>query len=147
MPVTLTANYKEIFATETVEKIDELLEENYDLEAMITFIDEMGSEADFIAWYETYVEMGEAIGYEAVDALIEEIDIEAVDGCDERYQGCFDNEKEFAEYFYNEMGAYRDIPDGIVVDWEATWETSLYYDFTACRDGHSYKPCHIFRDH
>jgi len=146
MAVTLTANYKEIFAAETVEKIDELLEENYDLQAMITFIDEMGSEDDFIAWYETYVEMGEAIGYEAVDALIEEMGIEAVEGCDERYQGCFDNEKEFAEYFYDEMGAYHAIPDGIVVDWEATWETGLYYDFTACRDGDKYKPCHIFRD-
>jgi hypothetical protein len=28
MPVTLTNNYKEIYSTETVEKIDELLEEN-----------------------------------------------------------------------------------------------------------------------
>jgi hypothetical protein len=67
-----------------------------------------------------------------------------VECCDERYQGCFNDEAEFAESFYDEMG--YDIPSGIVVDWEATWETSLRYDFTACNDGTSYRSMHIFRD-
>jgi hypothetical protein len=145
MSVTFTANYKEVLNAVTVEKIDELLDENYALDDMLEFIDER-NENDFVNYYEEYVRCGEAIGYDAVDALIDEMGcVSDVEGCDERYQGFYDDEAEFAEYFHNEMGNY--VPDGIVVDWEATWDTSLRYDFTACRDGSSYKPCHIFRDH
>ncbi len=144
MSITLTANYKETLSTETVEKIDELLEDNYALEDMLKFIDEY-NEGDFVAFYEEYVRCGEAIGYEAVDALIGEMGcVSYIEGCDELYQGCYDNEAEFAESFYNDMGF--DFPSGIVVDWEATWEQSLRYDYTACNDGYGYKPCHIFRD-
>ena len=145
MSVTFTANYKEVLNAVTVEKIDELLDENYDRDAMLVFIDEH-NEDDFVNYYEEYVRCGEIIGYEAVDALIEEMGcISYIEDCDERYQGFYDDEAEFAEYFHNEMGNY--VPEGIVVDWEATWDTSLRYDYTACRDGSSYKPCHIFRDH
>jgi len=145
MPVTLTVNYKETLNAVTVEMIDELIDEQYDLDAMLVFIDEH-NEDDFVNYYEEYVRCGEIIGYEAVDALIEEMGcISYIEDCDERYQGFYDDEAEFAEYFHNEMGNY--VPEGIVVDWEATWDTSLRYDYTACRDGSSYKPCHIFRDH
>jgi hypothetical protein len=144
MSVTLTVNYKETLKAETVEFIDDLLEENYALDDILKFIDEYNEE-DFVSYYEEYVRCGEAIGYEAVDALIAEMGcISYVEDCDERYQGFYDDEAEFAEYFHNQMGTY--VPDGIVVDWEATWEQNLRYDFTACRDGSSYKPCHIFRD-
>lgn len=145
MSITMTANYKEVLNAETVEKIDELLEDNYALEDMLKFIDEY-NEGDFVAYYEEYVRCGEAIGYEAVDALIGEMGcMSDVEDCDERYMGCYDNEAEFAESFYNDMGTF--IPEGIVVDWEATWEQSLRYDYTACNDGYGYKPCHVFRDH
>jgi hypothetical protein len=142
MTVTLTASYQEMLTADTVDKIDELLEENYALEDMLEFIDTY-NEKDFVAYYEEYVRCGEAIGYEAVDALIGEMGhVSDIEDCDERYQGFYDDEAEFAEYVHSE--AY--IPEGIVVDWEATWEQNLRYDYTACRDGSSYKPCHIFRD-
>jgi hypothetical protein len=145
MSVTLTANYKEVLNAVTVEKIDELIDENYALDDMLEFIDER-NETLFVEHYEEYVRCGEAIGYEAVDALIDENgEMTCIDGCDERYQGCFDNEAEFAEHYHAEMGNY--VPDGIEVDWQATWDRNLYYDFTACYDGTSYRPCHIFRDH
>ncbi len=143
MTVTLTASYTEFLTEATVEKIEELKDELYGLEEMLTFIDEH-NEADFVAHYEEYVRCGEAIGYEAVDALIAELgDVSYIEDCDERYRGCYHNEAEFAEEFYTEM---YDIPDAIVVDWEATWETMLRYDFTACSDGTSYRSCHIFSD-
>ena len=145
MSITLTANYKEIFAAATVEKIDELLEDSYALDDILEFIDNH-NEADFIAHYEEYVRVGELIGYEAVDALIEEMGcISYIEDCEERYQGFFNDEAEFAEHYHNELGNY--VPEGIEVDWEATWERNLRYDFTACNDGSTYRPCHIFRDH
>ena len=144
MPITLTANYTETLAADTVSKVDELLDEAYDLEAMLTFIDEY-NETQFVTYYEEYVRCGEAIGYEAVDALIGEMGcVSDIEGCDDRYQGHFDNEAEFAEHYHAEMGNY--VPDGIEVDWQATWDRNLYYDFTACYDGDKFKPCHIFRD-
>jgi hypothetical protein len=143
MTVTLTASYQEFLAADTVSKIDELLEDNYALDDILKFIDNY-NERMFVDNYEEYVRCGEAIGYEAVDALADEDGIDNIEGCDDRYRGFFDDEADFAEHFHDEQGAY--IPDGIVVDWEATWDQNLRYDFTACRDGSSYKPCHIFSD-
>ncbi|MFZ9211948.1 MAG: hypothetical protein ACO22M_05780 [Candidatus Nanopelagicaceae bacterium] len=143
MSITLTANYKEVLDAHTVEFIDERLDENYALDDMLEFIDTY-NETDFCNYYEEYVRCGEAIGYEAVDALIEEMgDMSYIDCCDERYRGCYDNEADFAEDFYNEI---MDVPDALVIDWEATWDSNLRYDFTACRDNTSYRPCHIFSD-
>ena len=86
MSVTLTANYKETLNTETVEKIDELIDENYALDDMLEFIDTY-NEKDFVLYYEEYVRCGEAIGYEAVDALIGEMGcMSDIECCDERYQ-------------------------------------------------------------
>jgi len=144
MPVTFTDNYKEILNAVTVEKIDELLDDNYDLDAMVVFIDEH-NEDDFVKYYEDYVTASEAIGYEAVDAYVEDCGIANVDMCAERYQGCYQSTADFAEEYCTEMG--YDVPGMIVVDWEATWDRNLYYDFTACNDGQAYCPVHIFRDH
>jgi hypothetical protein len=143
MAITLTASYKETLNAATVEKIDELLDEQYSLEDILEFIDEHNEE-DLVSFYEEYVRCGEAIGYEAVDALIEEMgSLCCVEDCDERYQGCYNDEADFAEEFYSDL---YDLPCAIVVDWQATWDTALRYDFTSCRDNTSYRPVHIFRD-
>ena len=144
MPITLTANYKEIFSQKVVDQIEDLLDQDFDLQAMIEFIDE-NNEDDFYHFYEDYVSAGEAIGYEAVDAYVAEYGFSECDTMEERYQGHYQSTADFAEHFFTEMGEY--IPDAIVVDWEATWDRNLYYDFTACNDGQVYCPIHIFRDH
>jgi len=69
MSVTLTVNYKEIFKAETVEFIDELLEDNYDLNSILEFVDEH-SEDDLLTYYVDYVDQGESslsYDYDAVD--------------------------------------------------------------------------------
>ena len=143
MTVTLTASYRDMLAADTVSKIDELQEENYSLEDMLEFIDTY-NENDFVAYYEEYVRCGEAIGYEAVDALIEEMgSVSDIEDCDERYQGCYSSEADFAEEFYSDL---YEVPTALVIDWQATWDTSLRYDFTSCDDGTSYRSTHIFRD-
>jgi len=145
MPVTLTTNYRAWLKPETIEHIDNLLENNYCLDDILEFIDER-NETNFVTYYEEYVRCGEIIGYEAVDALIgENGEMSCIEDCDERYRGFYHSVEQFAEEWYTEvMGEY--IPDGIVVDWSETWERSLRYDFTACNDGTSYRPVHIFAD-
>lgn len=132
MTVTLTANYKEVLKTQTVEKIDELLEDSYCLNAILEFIDE-NNEEDFVAYYEEYVRCGEAIGYDAVDAYIKEQgDVSYIEGCDDKYRGVYNSEADFAEEYYTDL---YDVPCALVIDWQATWDTSLRYDFTFC-DGY-----------
>lgn len=130
MTVTLTANYKEVLAAATVEKIDELIDEQYALDDMLEFIDEY-NENDFVAYYEEYCRCGEAIGYDAVDALIGEMGcVSDIEGCDERFQGWYQSEADFTEDFYSNV--YGDVPVVLVVDWQATWDSSFRYDFTSC---------------
>lgn len=142
MTVTLTASYQEFLAADTVSKIDELLDEAYALDDMLEFIDNY-NENDFVAYYEEYVRCGEAIGYEAVDALIGEMGcVSDIEGCDDRYRGMYESVADFAEQTCDEMG--YSIPEFVVVDWEATWDSSLRYDFTACNAG--YREVYIFSD-
>lgn len=149
MSVTLTANYKETLAAETVEKITELIEDSYgeaygayDLDDILKFIDE-NSEEDFVSYYEEYVRCGEAIGYDAVDAYVAEMGcFSYIEGCDEFYQGVYESAADFAEEFVTDC--YGEVPSIVVVDWEQTWESALRYDFTACEAG--YRNVHIFRD-
>ena len=143
MTVTLTASYKETLKSEVVEKIDELLEDNYCLEDMLEFIDEYNAEDNFVEYYEEYVRCGEAIGYEAVDALIEENGVDSIMDCDERYQGEFTDTAEFAEYFVTEVLG-ESVSELVYPDWEMTWDRVLYYDYTACEV--SYRSTYIFRD-
>ena len=144
MSITLTQSYKQFCAPRTVEMIENLMEENYDLEAMLQFIDEH-SEDDFYHFYEDYVTAGEAIGYEAVDAYVQDCGIADVGTCEERYMGHYQSTADFAEEYYTNI-LCESIPTMIVVDWEATWDSALYSDFTACNDGQAYCPIHIFRD-
>ena len=141
MSVTLTANYKEVLNTETVEKIDELLDENYALDDMLEFIDQK-NESWFVKYYEEYVRCGEAIGYDAVDAFIDEMGgIDDIEGCDDRFRGEYESEADFAEQYYSDL---YDVPCALVVDWQATFDSSLRYDFTACEK--SYRVVYVFSD-
>ena len=133
MSITLTANYKEVLKHETVDFIEEnCIDGEYDLDDALKFIDEH-NEDDFVAYYDEYIRCGEAIGYDAVDAFIEEMGcISYVENCDDKYRGEYRTEADFAEEYYSDL---YDVPCALVVDWEATWETSLRYDFTFC-DGY-----------
>jgi hypothetical protein len=127
MSVTLQVNYKEIFATETVEKIEQLVEDNYDLDDILEFVDQ-NSEADLVAHYEEYCTAGENIGYDVVDAFVEyHGDMCYVENVEDAFRGVYHDEATFAEEYYSDV--YGELPAFVVVDWEATWKQSLTYDF------------------
>ena len=142
MSITLTASYKETLATDTVEKIDELIDENYALDDMLEFIDNY-NENDFVAYYEEYVRCGESIGYDAVDALIGEMgSVSDIEGCDDRFRGWYESEADFAEEYYSDL---HDVPCALVVDWQATYDSSLRYDYTCCEV--KYRQVAVFSDY
>jgi hypothetical protein len=47
---------------------------------------------------------------------------------EEAFYGCYDSEGEFAEQFTNDVYGF-DAPSFVVIDWEATWNCNLRYDF------------------
>jgi len=127
MSVTFAANYKEVFATETVEKIEQLVEDNYALDDILEFVDQ-NSEADLISYYEDYCSVGENIGYDVVDAFIKyHGDVSYIEYVEDAFRGVYYDEETFAEEYYNEI--YGEVPGFLVIDWEATWKQSLTYDF------------------
>ena len=127
MPVTLQVNYKEIFSAEVVEKVDQLVEDNYALDDILEFIDNNSAE-DFISYYEEYCTAGENIGYDVVDAFVKyHGSMSYVENVEDAFRGVYYNEETFAEEYYSEI--YGDVPAFLVVDWEQTWKQSLSYDF------------------
>jgi hypothetical protein len=125
MPVTFTANYKEIFNEEVANKIDEFVDDCYSLQDILDFID-ANSEDDFLHYYEEYVTQGENLGYDVVDAFVEEFGLDCVEDAEKSYYGEFRTEAEFAEEFTSDQ---YDIPPFVVIDWHETFEQHLYYDF------------------
>jgi antirestriction protein len=132
MTVTFTTNYTELFAPETVSKIEELVSESYALEDILEFIDN-NSEEQFVTYYEDYVTAGEAIGYAQVDAFVDYHGLDCVEYAVDAYRGEYNSEADFAEEFYAEQ---YNLPVEIVVDWQATWESALTYDFDFLGEGY-----------
>ena len=127
MPVTLQVNYKEIFSAEVVEKVDQLVEDNYALDDILDFVD-ANSEADLVAYYVDYCTAGERIGYDVVDAFVKyQGSMCYVENVEDAFRGVYYDGATFAEEYYNDI--YGEVPAFLVVDWDATWEQSLRYDF------------------
>ncbi len=126
MSVTLTANYRETLAPETLELVDRLLTEQFSLEDILVFIDE-NTEEEFCDHYEVYVELGENYGYEAVDAFVKEGGgLDQLDKFDSAYIGEYSSPARMAEDFLeHEVDRLHYM---IVVDWEATAEYLLDHD-------------------
>ena len=114
---------------EVLDLIEELKEQNYHDEDMFDFINEYGQD-NFVQYYQEYVEQGEDYSYEAVDAFIAEYDIDCIAHFSDAYYGQYDSEEQFAEQFVGDCysSQLKDLP--VVIDWTATWESNLRYDFT-----------------
>lgn len=115
-----------IFSAETQELIDRLQSNTFAYDDMLEFIVNHG-ENDFRKYYEQYVEFGERYSYAAVDAFIEAFGVDLIEDFEQAYHGEYETPAEFVEDFMNSMG--YEIPDYIVVDWNATWERNLRHDF------------------
>lgn len=127
MPVTISTSYTEVFKPETVEFIQELLDDNYELTDILEFVD-AHSEDDLVAYYETYVEQGERVGYEVVDAFVELNGFCDVENCEDAYVGIYADGASFAEEMIEEQGG---------------WERGLAYDYDIVEKG--FRNCFIFR--
>ena len=128
MSITMTKNWKNILSPITVEFIEaNCIEGEYALDDALEFIDEHG-EDDFLTFYDTYIEQGEKVGYDVVDAFIKENGIVNVEYCEDAFVGCADSEAAFVEdYLENVMEV--EIPCWVAIDYQATWDASVRFDY------------------
>jgi hypothetical protein len=104
------------------------VEGEYALDDVLEFIEENG-EDDFLTFYDTYIEQGERCGYDVVDSFIKENGIVNVEHCEDAFVGCYSSEAAFVEEYLDEVMEVE-IPCWLVVDFQATWDSSVRFDFT-----------------
>lgn len=124
MSITFTDTYRDILTAPTLELIDRL-EDECDLGCMLKFIDE-NTEEQFQEYYEQYVELGEATGYEAVDAFIKQNDISDLDHFVDAYLGEYDSPYCMAQDYF--AGETDRLDYRISIDWEDTAAYLLDHD-------------------
>ena len=126
--MTLTAVPIEV-ASELSQKcldyITELVEDNYALDDILEFLKEYNGD-DLIAYYIDYVIQGDRVGFDVVDAFLEENDISDVPRVEDIYMGQYNSEADFAENYFNDI---MDVPSALVIDWADTFHQSLGYDY------------------
>ncbi len=126
MSITLTTNYRDTLAEETVRYIEtELLPNNFDLGSILEFIDE-NSEDSFNECYPEYVELGETYGFEPVDAFIKENSVEDLRYFPDAYIGEYLNARDMAEEFFEEEVERLDYR--IVIDYGETAQYLLDHE-------------------
>lgn len=123
MPAT-QVNLKE----STQELIAELVENNYCEDDIHNFISEYGEDA-LESCYEDYCEYGDEYSYEAVDAFCSEFGVENIGNFQDAYYGEYETPEIFVENYVNETEC-APVPDYLVIDWEATWNSYFQYDFS-----------------
>lgn len=136
MTITTTAVPIEIaseLSQKALDYITELVEGTYALDDILEFITEYNSD-DFINYYVDYVEKGEKVGYDVVDAFLEENDISDVHQVENVYMGEYESEADFAENYYNDI---MDVPDALVIDWKETFYQSLSHDYDYVEGGYA----------
>lgn len=79
-------------------------------------------------YQELYDELAEKHSEEAVDAFLELYDESDLEHFEEAYYGEHKSEADFAEDFTNDSFGYE-APSFVVIDWQATWDQGLSYDF------------------
>ena len=131
-----TYTTKHMTKTTLSEETQELLDEVYDVELALEFIENHG-ETEFLTYYEKYEELVKEYGQNLIDEFAEHYDVDTVEHFDEMYQGQFTSGGSFAETIATDCGyVTRELPHWIEIDWEKTWDNALSYDYTELIGGH-----------
>ena len=121
------------YSDETIELIDELVADGNDHDVLENFIEEHG-ESYFQSYIEEYLQTVDQYGEEVVAAFLDIFDIDSIGSLSDAYQGEYRDGAEFAESLVADCYS-MDMPSWVEVDWQATWDNALSYDYSES-DGH-----------
>ena len=97
-----------------------------DDDLFIDFMENYGAEN--VKFWEEYQEQVENLDQDIVDTFLEIWQLDDLSHVEDAFYGQYETPEMFAEEYYTQISE-NVIPEGIVVDWEATWNYSLKYDF------------------
>ena len=121
------------YRAETQELIDELVDDGNEIEVLEDFIKEHG-ETYFLTYIEDYLQAIDEYDEDVVTAFLDIFDIESIGSLSDAYQGRYKDGAEFAESLVSDCYT-MDMPSWVEVDWQATWDNALSYDYSES-DGH-----------
>ena len=121
------------YSEETLELIDELVDDGKELEMLEDFIKEHG-ESYFQSYIEDYLQAIDEYDEDVVSAFLDIFDIDSIGSLSDAYQGRYKDGAEFAESLVSDCYT-MDMPSWVEVDWQATWDNALSYDYSES-DGH-----------
>ena len=121
------------YSDETIELIDELVADGNDHDVLENFIKDHG-ESNFNDYVEEYLQLIDQEGEDVVSAFLDVFNIEDIGNFHDAYQGRYDSGAEFAESLVSDCYS-MEMPSWVEVDWQATWDNSLSYDYSES-DGH-----------
>jgi hypothetical protein len=166
MSITLSDNYTEVLAPEIVAIVDELVEDGYELEEVLSVLDYFSEEyqnnlreifeelentdasksdlydyleeqgVDELGYFEQYQEVMSNYDENAVTAFLSLYSVSDLHAFEEAYEGHYDDVRDFVENYLEMLG--ENIPSWIVVDYEATWNASLRFDYNE-EDGYYFR--------
>lgn len=102
--------------------------EDYPLEDIREFVETYGYKHLTNGNYEIWAELTEDYDNEAVVAFVEDNGIECIDNFEDAYCGQFGDIREVVEILLEIHEV--EVPDFIVIDYEATWNANLRHDYT-----------------
>jgi len=157
MSVTLSTTYKEVLPAEIVEIVDELVDDGHELSDVLTVLDYFGETyqenlkeilemladtgadneelydylesqgIDDLEYFEKYYELMENYDQGAVRAFLSLYSVSDLKNFEEVYDGEYNSVDDFVENYIENIG--ETIPSWICVDYEATWNASLRFDY------------------
>jgi len=116
------------YSKETQDLIDELVDEGNEIEILKDFITEYG-ESYFQSYIEDYLQVVDQYEEDAVAAFLDIFDIDCIGSFSDAYQGHYDDGASFAESLVSDCYS-MDMPSWVEVDWKATWDNALSYDYS-----------------
>tara|TARA_B100001113_G_scaffold130_1_gene99 strand:- start:270 stop:662 length:393 start_codon:yes stop_codon:yes gene_type:complete len=121
--MTMTDSITELF--------EELVADGNDADDLQAFIDKYGK-SQFVDYIEEYLQAIDESNEEAVEAFLDNFNIEDIGYFTDAYQGQWDSGAEFAQNLAEDCCEVpRDMSGWIEIDWKASWE-NLSYDYFEC---------------
>ena len=125
--MTMTDSITELF--------EELVADGNDADDLQAFIDAHGK-SNFADYIEEYLQAIDESSEEAVEAFLDNFNIEDIGYFTDAYQGQWDSGAEFAQNLAEDCCEVpRDMSGWIEIDWKASWD-NLDYDYTEGSGGH-----------
>ena len=133
--------YKELIKKDTIkigqdvemtdsvtELFNELVDDGNDADDLQAFIDEHGR-SNFNDYVEEYLQAVDQYVEEVVAAFLDIFDIDCIGSLSDAYQGEYRDGAEFTESLVADCYS-MDMPSWVEVDWQATWDNALSYDYS-----------------